>query len=119
MVYVGEKMSEKTYKISLKNLESARRILRTDSTQPCIPPVPHWELPTGEAWVKFPEPSKYDPSANDDNEAQRLINDLEQREKELKKKEKKLKKEQDDFKKEQEKLEAERPNVRRLRKKKL
>jgi valyl-tRNA synthetase len=117
-----KKMSERTYKISLKNLESVRRILRTDSTAPSnttgpgytapyIPPVPHWELPTGEEWVKPLKPSKYDPSANDDNEAQRLINDLEQREKELKKKEKKLKKEQEDFKKEQEKLEAERKKI--------
>jgi len=52
-------------------------------------------------------PSKYD----NDSEAQRPIEDLEQREKELKKKEKKLKKEQDDFKAEQEKLEAERKKI--------
>jgi DNA repair exonuclease SbcCD ATPase subunit len=72
----------------------------------CIP-----YTPIGGEWVKPPKPSKYDPHANDDNEAQRLINELEQREKELKKKEKKLKKEQEDFKVEQEKLEAERKKI--------
>jgi septal ring factor EnvC (AmiA/AmiB activator) len=81
-----------------------KNILATDSTAPYIPPHCNpFDYPT--------KPSKYDPYANDDNEAQRLINDLEQREKELKKKEKKLKKEQEDFKKEQEKLEAERKKI--------